>query len=281
LKLQPNSPPDAGELGVAAEPVRGPLPDYVTRPASGFYRSLNPATKLAVAALEVVAAFLVPGWIGPLAVLAVVVATAAAARRLRMAGLIAAATTPVVVSIVLVNLFLLPGASDSILRVGPLAPTWSGLAFGLQTTARFLAFSLAIGLVYLTTAVDDLLADLAGRHVGRRAVFVVGAAVETVPRTIERAAEIVDSQRARALDTQGRFHRRAAGVVPLAGPLVIGALAEVEERTLALEARAFTAPGRQTRLRVPPDPALHRAIRWAAIVGLVALLAARVAGRLG
>jgi energy-coupling factor transport system permease protein len=257
------------------------LPEYVARRPAGFYRSLNPATKLAVAALEVVTAFLVPGWAGPLAVLAVVVFTAAFARRFRRAALIALATAPVVGSIVVVNLFLLPGASDPIVRLGPIAPTWSGLSFGLQTTVRFLAFSLAIGLVYLTTAIDDLLADLSRRRLGRRAVFVVGAAVQTVPRTIERAGEIVDAQRARGLDTEGRFYRRAAGIVPLAAPLILGALAEVEERTLALEARAFTAPGRPTLLRVPADPPFHRLMRWAALLALVALVAARVTARLG
>lgn len=244
------------------------LPEFLTRPPRGFYRTVNPATKLAVAALEVVAAFLVPGWIGPLVVLAVVVATAAA-------------TLPVVASIVVVNLFLLPGASDAIVRIGPIAPTWSGLWFGLQTTARFLAFSLAIGLVYLTTPVDDLLADLERRGVGRRAVFVVGSAVETVPRMIERAGEIVDAQRARGLDTQGRFYRRAAGVVPLAAPLVMGTLAEVEERTLALEARAFTAPGRTTLLRVPADTTVDRVVRWTALLVLAALMVVRISGRLG
>jgi energy-coupling factor transport system permease protein len=257
------------------------LPEYLTRPPQGFYRTTNPATKLAVAALEVVAAFLVPGWLGPLAVLAVVVAAAVGARRLRALAVIAAATLPVVISIIVVNLFLLPGAGDAIVRLGPIAPPWSGLSFGLQTTARFLAFSLAIGLVYLTTPIDDLLADLARRGVGRRPVFVVGAAVETVPQTIERAREIVDAQRARGLDTQGHFYRRAAGVVPLAAPLILGALAEVEERTLALEARAFTAPGRTTLLRIPADGTADRAIRWLAILALIALVAARVAGRLG
>jgi energy-coupling factor transport system permease protein len=267
----------------AASPAGGSagLPDYLTRPPSGFYRTVNPATKLTVAALEVVAAFLVPGWLGPLAVLAVVLATAVAARRVRPLALIAAATLPLVISIVVVNLFLLPGANDAIFRAGPIAPTWSGLSFGLQTTARFLAFSLAIGLVYLTTPIDDLLADLARRGVGRRPVFVVGAAVETVPRTIERAREIVDAQRARGLDTQGRFFRRAAGVVPLAAPLILGALAEVEERTLALEARAFTAPGRTTLLRVPADTLVDRLVRWAAILAILALVALRVTGRPG
>jgi energy-coupling factor transport system permease protein len=264
---------------LAAPESRG-LPEYVIRRPGGFYHSANPTTKLAVAGFEVVASFVVPGW-WPLAVLALVVLVAVAARRLRGLILLAAAASPIVGSILLVNLLLLPGAADPILRLGPLAPTWSGLWFGLQTVVRLLAFSSAIALVYLTTAVDDLLADLAHRGLGRRAVFVVGAAVQTVPRTIERAAEIVAAQRARGLDTEGRFWRRARGVVPLAAPVVFGALAEVEARTLALEARAFTAPVRQTLLRIPADTAVDRAVRWAAVLALLALVALRVAGRLG
>ena len=234
-----------------------------------------------MAALEVVAAFLLPGWVGPMLVLAVVLATAAAARRMRGLATIALATSPIVGSILLVNLFLFPGASDPIVRLGPLAPTWSGLWFGLQTVARLLAFSLAIGLVYLTTAVDDLLADLAHRGLGRRAIFVVGAAVQMVPATVERAGEIVDAQRSRGMDTEGRIWKRARGVLPLAAPVVFGALIEVEERTMALEARAFTAPGRQTLLRVPNDRVADRAIRGAALLALLALIVLRASGRLG
>lgn len=267
---------------IAATEVPGwGLPEYVVRRPGGLYRSTNPSTKLAIAALEVVAAFAVPGWPGVLAVFAAVLATAAAARCLRGLAVIGLATSPIVGSILLINLFLLPGAADPIARFGPLAPTWSGLWFGLQTVARLFAFSAAIALVYLTTAIDDLLADLARRGLGRRAVFVVGAAVQMVPRTIERASEIVDAQRARGLDTEGRFWRRARGVVPLAAPVVFGALTEVEERTLALEARAFSAPGRQTLLRVPPDTIVDRVLRWAAVIGLVAIVGLRAAGRLG
>lgn len=257
------------------------LPDYVARRPSGFYRTVNPGSKLAVAALQVVAAFLIPGWIGPGVVLAVVVATAAAAGRLRGLAPIALAASPIVASILAIDLFLLPGATDPIARFGPLAPTWSGLWFGLQTVLRLFAFSAAIALVYLTTPVDDLLADLSRRGVGRRGIFVVGAAVQMVPRMLERAGEIVDAQRARGLDTQGRFWQRARGVVPLAAPVIFGALTEVEERTMALEARAFSAPGRQTLLRVPADARSDRVLRWAALLGLAALVVVRVTGRIG
>lgn len=257
------------------------LPDYVTRQPSGFYRSLNPATKLAVAALEVVAAFAIPGWFGPGLVLAVLLVVAAASRTLRSLALIGLAALPLVVSIMVVNLFLLPGASDPIARIGPLAPTWSGLRFGLLTAARLLAFSSAVALAYLTTPVDDLLADFSRRGLGRRGVFVVGAAVQMVPRTIDRVGEIMDAQRARGMDTEGRIWRRARGLVPLAAPVVFSALAEVEERTMALESRGFTAPGRQTLLRVPLDRPIDGVLRWAALAGVVAIAALRLTGRMG
>ena len=254
------------------------LPDYVTRRPSGFYQSLNPATKLAIAALEVVAAFAIPSWAGPAVVLAVLAVAAVASGTVRGLILIGLAALPLVVSIMVVNLFLLPGASDPIARLGPLAPTWSGLRFGLLTSARLLAFSSAVALAYLSTPVDDLLADFSRRGLGRRGVFVVGAAVQMVPRTIERVGEIMDAQRARGMDTEGRIWRRVRGLVPLAAPVVFGALSEVEERTMALESRAFTAPGRQTLLRVPPDRGIDRAIRWLALVGVVAIAALRLTG---
>jgi energy-coupling factor transport system permease protein len=268
-------------LSPAAPAAHQGLPDYVVRRPSGFYRSLNPATKVAVAALEVVAAFLVPGWLGPGLVLGAVVVVALASRTLRGVARMGLLALPLVLSILVVNLFLLPGASDAIVRLGPLAPTWSGLWFGSLTAARLLAFSSAMTLAYLTTPIDDMLADLSRRGLGRRGTFVVGAAFRMVPRTLERAGEIMDAQRARGLDTEGRIWRRFRGIVPLAGPLVLGALTEVEERAMALEARAFSAPGHLTLLRVPRDTAADRALRWLALVALVGLVALALLGRWG
>ncbi|HXQ95841.1 MAG TPA: energy-coupling factor transporter transmembrane component T [Candidatus Acidoferrales bacterium] len=254
------------------------LPEYVRRPRTGSYRSLNPTTKLVVGVVEVAAAFILGHWIGPLLVLAVLAVAACIAQVARQLAIVASLTFPVVGSIVVINTFLLPGAHDPIVRLGPLAPTWSGLAFGTEVTLRLLAISLALALVYLTTPTDDLLSDLERRGVGRRLIFVVGAAVNMVPRTIERAAEIIDAQRARALDTEGRFWRRARGVIPLAGPMIFGALTEVEEQTMALEARAFSAPVRRTVLRTLPDSGRQRTVRWVLFLGTLAAVAAEIAG---
>jgi energy-coupling factor transport system permease protein len=225
-------------------------------------------------------AFVLRGWTGPIAVLLIVAATALVAHVGRRMLPFVLATIPLVASIILVNTFLFPGATDVIVRLGPLAPTWSGLTAALQATLRVAAFALSVAVLSLTTPTDDLLSDLELRGLGRRGVFVIGAAIATVPRMIERAAEIVDAQRARGLDTQGSPLRRARGIVPLAGPMISSALSEVEERTMALEARAFSAPGRRTVLRHLPDSARQRALRWGLAVVSVAAIVGSISGRI-
>lgn len=167
-----------------------------------------------------------------------------------------------------------------IVTLGPLRPTWTGLEAALQATLRVAAFALSVAVFALTTPTDDLLADLESRGLGRRGVFVIGAAIGMIPRMAERAGEISDSQRARGLDTEGSRLRRIRGVVPLAGPMIIGALAEVEERTMALEARAFSAPGRRTPIRSLADTTGQRALRWAVGLGSIVAVAASIAGLL-
>jgi len=260
--------------------VTASVPAFVLRPASGAYRGLNPATKLVIALCEAVVAFGIRGWTGPIAVLAVVLVCGVAARIGRAFIPFLLATIPLTASILLVNTFLYPGATDTIVVLGPLRPTWTGLEVATQATLRVVAFAMSVALLGLTTPFDQLIADLERRGMGRRVAFVVGATLRMVPRVAERAREITDAQRARGLDTQGRAWRRVRGVLPLAGPLVFGALTDVEEQTMALEARGFSAPGGRTVLRTFPDSAAQRSLRWLLAAGTVLALVASIVGAL-
>ena len=227
---------------------------------------------------EATLAFVVRGWTGPLIVLAFVIVTALATGVARRLLPFVLATLPLVISIMLINTFLYTGATDPIGTVGPFTATWTGLTVALQATLRVVAFALAVGVFVQTTDLDDLLSDLERRGLGRRAEFVLGSAIRMVPRMIERAAEIVDAQRARGIDTQGRPWRRVRGLLPLAGPMITSALNEVEERTMALEARAFSAPARRTTIRRLPDSAVQRVLRWTLLALIVAIIAGTVSG---
>jgi energy-coupling factor transport system permease protein len=237
-------------------------------------------TKATLATVTAVAAVVLGGLIGPaVLVAAAVIGPAIAAgvlRRLVRTALLL--SLPIAISAFLVNLFFLPGAETVLIRIGPITATAEGLAFALEILARILAISGAVTLFYLTTRPADLVVDLERRGISPRVAFVANASVQTVPAMVERAGQITAAQRARGLDTEGSVWRRVRGVLPIVGPVILGSIAEVEERTMALEARGFTRPGRRTLLWAPGDSTAQAVTRWALLLGLLGLVVVRIAG---
>jgi len=187
---------------------------------------------------------------------------------------------PLAVSALVVNLFFYPGGQTVLFQLGPITATAEGFAFAVEILARIAALSGAITLFYLTTKPSELVLDLERRGVPPRLAFVVNASVQTVPAMAERAQTIVDAQRARGLDTQGGLFNRLRGIVPIVGPVMLGSIAEVEERSMVLEARAFTRPGRRSLLWSPPDDGVQRLARWGLAAGLLVVIGARAVGAL-
>jgi energy-coupling factor transport system permease protein len=256
------------------------VPAFLHPPGPSAFHRLNPLTKATLATVTAVAAVVLGGLVGPavLVVVAVIgpaLAAGVLGRLIRTALLL---SLPIAVSAVLVNLFFFPGGETVLLQIGPITATAEGLAFALEILARIVAISGAITLFYLTTRPGDLVIDLERRGVSPRVAFVANASVQTVPAMVERAGHITAAQRARGLDTEGSVWRRVRGILPIVGPVILGSIAEVEERTMALEARGFTRPGRRTLLWTPADRPVEGVVRWVLVLGLVALVVARLAG---
>lgn len=216
-----------------------------------------------------------PAVLAGIAVLLPAVAGRMLGRLLRTSLLL---SLPIAISVLVVNLFFYPAGQQILFQLGPIRGTTEGLSFALETLARIGAISGAITLFYLTTSPSELVLDLERRGVSPRVAFVALASVQTVPAMVERAATITAAQRARGLDTEGSIWRRVRGVLPLAGPVLLGSVAQVEERTMALESRAFTRPGRRTLLWQPPDSLPQRIARWLLLILVPALFVARIAG---
>jgi energy-coupling factor transport system permease protein len=268
---------DAPPITRAAE--RG-IPDFLGRPGPSAIHRLNPLTKATLATVTAIAAIVLGGLIGPavLVLFAVVVPAIVAGVIGQLARLTLLLSLPIAISAVLVNVFFFPGGTTVLFQVGPITATGEGLAFALEILARILAISGAVTLFYLTTRPSDLVIDLERRGVSPRIGFVANASVQTVPAMVERAGQITAAQRARGLDTEGSAWRRIRGIVPIIGPVILGAIAEVEERAMALEARGFGRPGRRTLLWAPTDSVGQAIARWALVAGLAILIVARVIG---
>jgi energy-coupling factor transport system permease protein len=220
------------------------------------------------------------GYVGPLAIVAVMIALAARAGvlgTLMRASLLL--TLPIAISVVLVSVFTRAGTTV-LFTIGPFDATVEGVDFAGQTLVRLLAISLSIGLFVLTTEPRAFVFDLERRGVSPRIAFIAVATIEAVPTLVERAAVIGESQRARGLDTEGSVRARLRGILPMVGPVILTSLTDVEERSLALESRAFSRPGTRHLLWAMPDTGWERALRWGLLVLLVAAALARLTGRI-
>jgi energy-coupling factor transport system permease protein len=250
------------------------------RPGGSWLHRRNPVTKLAGLLWLVLAAFLLPSpaLLGLVALVAVFAGSAgllgAVVRSLRIPALLFA-------SILVINAFFYPGARDVVAGVGPLAVTREGLTFGAVSAGRLLvAFSASI-LFLFTTLADDLLEALVARGASHRIAFIVLTSVQMVPRLQNRAGAILEAQQARGLEIGGSLASRARALVPLAGPIVLGSLIDVRERTFALEARAFGARPNRTAYRVVPDPAVDRWLRRLIVVAAAAVVVVALARPFG
>lgn len=224
----------------------------------------------------------VGGVIGPLIVVGALVLLPAAVARIlpRLLRTALLLSLPIAISVLVINLFFYPAGKEVLFAIGPIRATAEGLGFALETLARIGAISGAITLFYLTTPPGELVVDLERRGVPPRVAFVANASVQTVPAIVERAAAITAAQRARGLDTEGSVWKRMRGVLPLAGPVLLGSIAQIEERTMALEARGFTRPGRRTLLWHPPDTGRQALARWLLAIAVPLVIAARAVGLL-
>lgn len=248
---------------------------YVGR-ASPLHQ-LNPVTTLTLAGFLLAGGLLLPGQWTTYALFALVVLPLAALGRVLrelLRGVLPVAL-PFAISIFLIQGFLWPHGT-SILAIGPISLKREGLAFAVTAVGRILMVVSSFVLFALITRPDILMIGLAQRGLPTSLVYLLVSTIQIVPRFRARAAAILDAQRARGLETGGGLRQRAQAVLPLVVPLVLSSLVDVEERALAIEARAFSYPGPKTSLIEIGEARWESAARWLLLLGALVCLGMRL-----
>jgi energy-coupling factor transport system permease protein len=253
------------------------------RPGSGWLHRLNPFPKLLLLVWGVLAPFLLPVWAIPILIVAYLAAGLSAGLGRPYVRAAVIAPLVVVLPIILINGFFYPGRNEVIFAIGPLALTVQGLAFGLPIAGRVLAaFGVTVAVV-MSTRPDDLMETLVQRGTNPRLAFVILSAIQAIPRMLEKASRILEAQQARGLPASGSPSARVRAVVPLLGPLIIGSLIDVRERSLALEARGFSSGAARTAYRLvetnPRDVLVSR-VALVLLLLLPVVVIARISGAL-
>jgi energy-coupling factor transport system permease protein len=265
-----------------ADPLQSerPLPPGIGLAGPTRWHQLDPLTRLILSVCTVVAVVVLGGVLCPalLGLLAVVLPAAWARVLPGVARTSLLLALPLAVSVAIVNVLFTPGGEQVLVELGPIRVTGEGVAVAAEVVVRVFVMAGAVTLFYLTTRPAELVASLQAHGLPARLTFVIHNAVAMIPRLAERAAEVTAAQRARGLDSEGSMWRRLRGVTAVAGPTVSSAIAEAETRTLALEMRGFTRPGRHTVLWTPSDSGAQRGARWAMAAAVLVALALRLGG---
>lgn len=243
---------------------------------SSLLHRLHPLTKMTLALISIVLInlFRLPLLPSAIFVLALIAALVGGVAR-PLLSITLRVLLPITISLFLIQGVLFPPQDATTLAsIGPLRLTREGLLFAFVTATRLLAISTAVVLVLLTTHPADLAQSLTQLGLPRTIGYVLLVTLQIAPDMSARASGILEAQQSRGLEA-GRGIMRLRALPSLVGPLVVGALADVEERAMAIESRAFLSSGPKSSLRELHDSAAQRILRWAMLVLLVALVVAR------
>lgn len=154
--------------------------------------------------------------------------------------------------------------------------TLEGLLNGLQVGGVILGFSGAVILFYASTEMRDLMYALEQKGVSHASSYVILASFQTITDLRASVQTIFESQKARGIEVEGNIFTRAKAFFPVISPLLLGAMASAEEKSIAMDARAFSLETQHTFLReLRPVPGWEKAMVIALDVGFAALCAAK------
>jgi energy-coupling factor transport system permease protein len=175
-------------------------------------------------------------------------------------------TWPFALSILLIQ-GIFWGHGENLVSIGSLALKRDGVEFALISIGRILVVMSSFILFALTTRPDMLMISLKQVGLPSGITYIFVTTLQIIPRFQSKATMVLDAQRSRGLETEGNMLVRSRALVPLVLPLVLSSLVDVEERAIAIEARAFNSKHKETSLVEIPDSPIQNRAR----VALVAL----------
>ena len=101
--------------------------------------------------------------------------------------------------------------------------------------------------------------------------YIILASFQTIVDLKASVQTIFESQKARGIEVEGSLLTRAKAFFPVISPLMLGAIASAEEKSIAMDARAFSIDTPHTFLReLRVVPGWEKALNLAADLAFVA-----------
>jgi len=249
---------------------------YIDRPSP--LQRLNPLTKMAVAFAFIIIAFSAHWYWAPLIIFIVGIIPIAMVGKLGREFFRTSLRLflPLFAFLFVMQSLFHPGGTTVLFHLWFLTVKLEGVQFAFLTATRILVMVSSFLLVLLSTHPSTLMSDLTQRGFPAMLSYIVTSTLQIIPHMRNKAGTIIDAQHSRGMNTEGSLGQRVKALLPLVGPLVFGSLVDVEERAVALEARAFNAPRKKTSLREIPDTGWEKVVRWICLLLVVVSMGSNI-----
>ncbi|MDD5417906.1 MAG: energy-coupling factor transporter transmembrane component T [Candidatus Nanoarchaeia archaeon] len=224
------------------------LSSYIKK--NTFIHKLNPLTKLIFLVAVIITVFAVKSFIYNLIIVLAIIPLAYSAK------LLSKVFKPLrylfIIFIVLYGIqsFLYPEKETILIDFGYGIAIWEeGVLFATIISLRLLAMIVHGYFFVLVTHPGDLVCSLRKIKFPYKFGYIVLSTLQVIPRVASQMETIIDAQKSRGLETKGSIANRLKAYSPLLGPLFLGSVQNVVERTIALESRAFSYETEKTSYR--------------------------------
>ena len=179
-------------------------------------------------------------------------------------------------------IFLVQGlfyhANETIMfHIGSLAFYEEGVLYAARISFNILNMLLSFAVFVLTTSIPDFVDELEKSGFPPKMAYVIISVFQIVPQMMKTKDTIVDAQRSRGMETEGKLLTRMKAFLPLISPVVMSALINTRERAIALEVRGFGRKNKKTILSDRVKRPIDKVLGALQILLIVAVIVWRVA----
>ena len=124
-------------------------------------------------------------------------------------------------------------------------------------------------MLILITPAKDFTIALEKKGLNPKAAFVLLLSLQMIPEMKKQANIIMNSQRARGVETEGNILVRAKALIPVFIPLALSSIVNTEERAITLEVRGFSVGEKRTILNDMEETQYDKKIKILLVIFLV------------
>lgn len=213
-----------------------------------FFKKLYPLTKLYLALVLIISAFIIPSHIYDYSMIIICGIIVSFENKLKIySKRIFLSLFWLFTAIFIIQSLFIP-AGEVWLKFGFISVYKEGVMKAIGLTSKLTAIVSALTMLTLITPVKDFTLALEKKGLNPKAAFILMLTLQTIPEMKKQADVIMDSQKARGIETEGNVFVRAKALIPIFIPLVLSSIANTEERAITLEARGFSVGEKRTIL---------------------------------